>query len=360
MKINRIIYDMSVAGATRAGVYVFAVNLLKALRVSNTSHEIVIFSNPFSTINKKGVFRKFTSLLRLLFNELIYFKGSGRDFYFFPSHELPFSIILTGKHYGVTIHDLYTWKNRGDTTLFAIIKLKILPFILSRAEVIFTVSRFSKDEIVEVFNIDDQKVHIIPNALNENFKNVTDRHLPYTQLDGEEYILNVGSLEPRKNISFLLEVFLYIKEHFPERRKLKLVLTGGESWKVNTLMERIRNCKFHQDIFILGNVDDNVLPSLYRNASVMVFPSKAEGFGIPVIEALSQGTPVVVNNNTALSEFAEYGATILNSFNIDEWGFTINSIITKHVRVPNNTITNILNKYDWNTSANALLDILKQ
>ncbi len=348
---NKIIYDLSTAGATRAGVYVFASNLFKALKRLDVKNEIITFNNPFSTVNKKGLFRKINSLFRLLFNELIIFKGSSEDFFFFPVPEVPFSILLWKRKYGVTIHDLYAWNNRSATTSFAQIKLKILPMIIDRAEIIFTVSEFSKNEIVECFHINENKIKVIHNGLNINFTVPTNQNSPFEILEGKRYLLNVGSLEPRKNIQFLVELFIYIKDNCVEHKDFKLVLTGGESWKINDVMEKIKTCKYKNDIHILGSIEDKDLPALYKQAQAMVFPSTAEGFGIPVIESLSQGTPVVINNNTALTEFKEYGAMVLDNYDMDVWSKVINDIVENKTKVKKENIANLKNKYNWESSA---------
>ncbi len=353
---NKIVYDLSIAGATRAGVYVFAFNLFKELKKSDIKKEVVAFNNPFSAVNKKGLFRKINTLLRLLFNELIIFKGSSNDFFFFPAPEVPFSILLRKRKYGVTIHDLYTWKNRSSTTFFAKLKLKIMPMMIDRAEMIFTVSEFSKNEIIECFHIGEDKIKVIPNGLNINFSMSSNQKIPFEILKDKQYLLNVGSLEPRKNIQFLIKLFIYIKDNFVEQKDLKLVLTGGESWNSSDLIHNITTCKYRNDIHILGSIDDADLPFLYRYAQAMVFPSKAEGFGIPVIESLSQRTPVVVNNNTALSEFKEYGVIVIDNYDMEVWSTVINDIVKNKTRIKKENIGNLKGKYNWESSAKSFLE----
>jgi glycosyltransferase involved in cell wall biosynthesis len=359
MKKKKIIYDLSIKGATRAGAYVFALNLFNALKSLDTQSYIIAFNNPFSTVNKKGLYRKIHSLLRLLFSESIYFKGGRDDFFIFPAPEVPLSMIFSTKKYAVAIHDLYAWKNRTDTTFFARLRFKILPILISKAEMILTISEFSKKEIIEIFNVDEKKIQIVKIGLDPIYLISDTRKFLPSNLSETNYLLNVGTLEPRKNIEFLIEIFEEVRNTLhPSINGLKLVLTGGESWNNEIIFDKINKSKYKNDIIILGSVDNSLLPSLYKNALAMVFPSKAEGFGIPVIEALSQGTPVFIQNNTALSEFSPYGTIVLDDFGVATWVDKMIDIIDKKYRVNSEYISQVKYQFNWENSALRLIDKL--
>ena len=138
--------------------------------------------------------------------------------------------------------------------------------------------------------------------------------LPIKSIKGisipEKYFLHVGNFSANKNLCFLVEVYEQFRNMTGQDGKdYKLILTGGQ-YMVNfhiPVLEKIRNSPYVSDIIILGKVNGKDLPSLYKNATTFVFPSKFEGFGIPVIEALSQGTPALVNANTSLTQFGDFG-----------------------------------------------------
>jgi len=216
-----------------------------------------------------------------------------------------------------------------------------------------TVSDYSKREIVECLKVNPKKIFVLRNGLGSSFvnaNNVIDNEF----MKKEKYILNVGSIEPRKNIKFLLEVFFTLKK-IQSNIDLKLVLTGAESWASSDVFSLIKNSEFFSDILLLGHIDDVKLPPLYRNARAMVFPSIAEGFGIPVVESLSQGTPVIVNNNTSLGCFKSYGATVLNNFDVNDWSIKLDEIIRNFSRVSERDIQNVKKSFSWKVSAKKLV-----
>jgi glycosyltransferase involved in cell wall biosynthesis len=356
---KKIIYDLSIAGATRAGVFVFAKKLNDEI-LKNSNFSILNFRNPFSSLKKSGLKRKINSLLRLLYLELIVLFGNKDDIYFFPAPEVPLFAIILKKKYIVTIHDLYAWKNSKETTSFAKFKNMLLPIITNNAYKICTVSKYSKIEINHNLNIDSNKIFIVHNGLDNSFID-NQYNTSIDLLDGIDYILNVGSLEPRKNIVFLISVFEKLKEtlKLSSVEKLKLVLTGSESWNNSEISQRINNSIYKNDILILDHVSQNELPLLYKNASAMIFPSKAEGFGIPVIESLSQGTPVIVNKNTALQDFDQYGAIVINNYDISIWTNVIKNIIHKNKRIEFKLTRKVIKDFSWEQSAHNFIEELK-
>jgi len=353
-KNKNIIFDMSIEGATRAGVYVFAYNIQKELS-KQTKISVDTFKNPFSSIGKNGIIRKINSLLRLLYMEFIIFKGNKNDIFFFPAPEVPFLFLLFKKKYIIVIHDIFAWKNQNETTFFARLKNKLLPLIAKKAYLIGTVSEFSKMDIVTKFQIKSDKILVLANGLDNNFKSDTEIK-PLKRLANTNYILNVSSFEPRKNIIFLIDIFEYIKDKY--NNNLKLVLTGGESWSSSKIFSKIANSKYKDEILILGNIPDESLPWLYKNAKIMVFPSKEEGFGIPVIESLSQKTPVIVHKNSALEIFEDYGVIVVNNYNISLWSDMIIDVINKNYRISDFFQNKVIETFSWKKSADTIIDRL--
>ena len=359
---NKIVYDLSIVGATRAGAYVFAKSLHDSLK---QIQPLVTYYNPFHSYSKKGINRKIHSLMRMIYMEFIVFSGKKRDIYFFPAPEVPFSVIFLKRTYIVTIYDLYAWNNKKESTYFAKIKNKFLPYIAKNAKSICTISEFSKQEISSLLNIEEESIFVVNLGLDKVFtekikiKNKNKNKNKISDLITGKYILNVGSLEPRKNIVYLIEVFEKIKEKLYANQidtDLQLVLTGSESWNNKQILQKLQTSIYKNDIVILGHVRQDDLPLLYKNASAMVFPSKAEGFGLPVIESLSQGTPVIVNANTSLTFFEQYGARVMKHFDVDKWCNEIFNIIVKSNRIDNNDVHKTLSDFSWEKTASDLLN----
>jgi glycosyltransferase involved in cell wall biosynthesis len=121
------------------------------------------------------------------------------------------------------------------------------------------------------------------------------------------YLLYVGAIQPRKNLVRLIEAFEKFKEENRESdwSDLKLVFVGEEAWKAESTIEKFEKSEFTEDIILTGRADFQDLAVLYNQAEIFIYPSMYEGFGIPILEAMASGTPVIVANNSSLVEIGE-------------------------------------------------------
>ena len=205
--------------------------------------------------------------------------------------------------------ELIGWSDRFFLALF-------IPQSLRRADLIITPSQFTKDEIIKYYPGASEKIVVIPNALGEEFlhtvpMNAADDqalknkyHLP------ERFILYVGTLQPRKNIPFLVEAFANLRTHLRETGKdaedLGLVLVGNRDahHTDRRIAPVIATHHLEKEVFFPGFIDPDDLPHLIGLADMFVFPSLYEGFGIPLLEAMSQGVPIVAADIPSLREVA--------------------------------------------------------
>lgn len=167
---------------------------------------------------------------------------------------------------------------------------------------IIAVSNQTKNDIIELFNIPQEKISVIYLGVDEVFNreySYEEDTLKKYNID-KEYILSVCTFEPRKNITRILDTYEKFREN--NKEDIKLVLTGGKGWKYTDIFNKINLNKYNKDIIITGYVSNEELAILYKNSLVFVYPSLYEGFGLPVLEAMACGTAVITSNTTSLPE----------------------------------------------------------
>ena len=191
----------------------------------------------------------------------------------------------------------------------------LLPLLLRRARKIITVSQFSKRHICTHAPVESGEVEVIYNGVNhDQFYPVSERRVKETrdQLDlPEHYLLALGALEPRKNFGRLLRAWERAERQLSD--ECFLVLAGGSVRVLKDVSLRTRS----ERVKVLGYVADEHLAPLYSGAAAFAYPSLLEGFGLPVLEAMACGTPVVTSNVTSLPEVAGEAAVLVDPFDVD-------------------------------------------
>jgi glycosyltransferase involved in cell wall biosynthesis len=157
---------------------------------------------------------------------------------------------------------------------------------------VLTVSEFTKNDIVDCYDVAPDKVVVTPNGVDACFTPDGPRY------DGPPFLLFVGALQPRKNPVLMLEGFARLDTD------LRLLMVGPEKHGVGDVHDAVTRLGLTERVEFLGHVEQATLASLYRTTECFVFPSSYEGFGLPVLEAMASGTPVVTSNVTSLPEIA--------------------------------------------------------
>lgn len=195
------------------------------------------------------------------------------------------------------------------------------PAAVARADLLIAVSKETKRDILKFLPVPEAKVKVIYNGVDERFRPVSDPALRAAVADRyrlpERFILMVGSIQPRKNIDGVLLAMASLVKNgssFP----WKLVLAGGGGWKNEGLAGRIRDLGLTDRVHFTGYVADEDLPVLYSLADLFVFPSLYEGFGLPVVEAMACGVPVVTSDSSCLPEVAGDAAVLVNPHDIED------------------------------------------
>lgn len=181
---------------------------------------------------------------------------------------------------------------------------KFLPRAMETASEIIVDSRFVKDEVVNHFGVDPRKVHAIHLGVGENYAPRSAEEvgivLARFGLSAKSYIFAVGTLEPRKNLIQAIDAYVGLPEAI--RKATPLVIAGMKGWLSGQIEARIRKHEDRGEVRWLGYVPAETLPMLYSGASMLVYPSLYEGFGLPVLEAMASGIPVITSNRASLPE----------------------------------------------------------
>jgi glycosyltransferase involved in cell wall biosynthesis len=190
-----------------------------------------------------------------------------------------------------------------------------------RADKIITISQFSKNEIIRYLNIDPEKIVIIPCGVDteiyhplKDVKLVEDIKKKYNV--EAQYFLYLGTLEPRKNIERLIKAYKILKVKYPNAPKL--VLAGGRGWLYKSIFEEIHTQKLENDVISLGYIPTEDIVPLYCGAIAFLFPSLYEGFGLPPLEAMACGVPVLTSNTSSLPEVVGDAALTVDPMKIEE------------------------------------------
>jgi glycosyltransferase involved in cell wall biosynthesis len=183
-----------------------------------------------------------------------------------------------------------------------------------RADAILTVSEASKRDILRFFDLPAEKVVVVHNAIDERFWIVPDdthvaRVRERYQLE-RGFVLYAGNIKPHKNLERLIDAFAEVRQG--DFEELKLLIIGDEISKLPALRRAVHRHHLHKHVRFLGYVSDETLAILYRLAAVFVFPSLYEGFGLPPLEAMASGTPVVTSNVAALPEVTGDAAVLVD------------------------------------------------
>lgn len=315
--------------------------------------------------NRSGMGNYTYNLVRELIKldrESYYFVGDFRDQSLFPDDhhfslglphsDIPFSnrlLALDGyaRDYDLLYSPYYPIPERrtfkGVLNLMDLIPLRHPEFFLSNTlydihirkcvesiDHIVAISEATKSDAIHFFQLDPNKISVIYPGLDPTFLNVSavsgnDKFLLNDLKITGSYILSVCTLEPRKNLIRVLEAYKQLR--LQKRDELYLVLVGGLGWKYQSLLEQIENHPFKDYIILTGYVPENVLPVLYRNAEVFVYPSLYEGFGLPILEAMACGVPVVTSNLSSLPEVGGTAATYCDPYAVESIADGIQSIL---------------------------------
>jgi glycosyltransferase involved in cell wall biosynthesis len=228
--------------------------------------------------------------------------------------------------YVVTVHDLLDHMYRANTTseLKRSMHFLLTKRVLQQAARIFAVSHFSKKDTENYFKVPGDKIEVIYNALDDRFRqgHATEKD---RQLIAQRYQVNypfllyAGRISPHKNVVRIIEAFSLLKNQLLEESRftdLRLIIIGDEVSRHPDLRRAVIRSHMQNDVRFLGFVDIEILRIFYDQAKIFVFPSLYEGFGLPPLEAMAHGTPVVTSNTSSIPEVVGNAAVMVNPENV--------------------------------------------
>ena len=262
------------------------------------------------------------------------------------------------------IHDI-NFVHRPDDLPWLIAKYYnfFFPRFARIAKRIATVSFYSKEDIARSFKISYDKIDVVYDGINQIFEPLLEKEkikIRKKITGGSEYFLFVGALHPRKNVSGLLNAFDAFKSE--TSNDIKMVIVGGEMHKTGDIFETYENMKFKNEVVFTGRVPTSDLHDIFGAALALTFVPFFEGFGIPIIEAMTAGVPVICSNTTSIPEVGGNAVVYADPMKIDQ-------ITNAMIRLANDKdLRNELiekgfeqkNKFSWDETAHLLWQSVKR
>lgn len=285
----------------------------------------------------------------------IEFKGFKADVLHCPDYLIPPTF---NKNIILTIHDLSFY--RFPEFNFEWFNNKYRKIVLKnaqRAKKIIADSHSTSEDIINLMNINPEKIEVIYMAADKKFRKLNPGELKKNVSEkygiSKNFILSVGTIEPRKNFKTLILAFNLFKKSFKDSKDYNLVIAGKTGWKSEETFEELKKSTYRNEIIFTGEVTDDDLLQLYNQASLFVYSSIFEGFGLPVLEAMSCGLPVIATSTSSIPEIYPNTDFLLSPFDEQEMAQKINLVLTDE-KIRNNLIKfSIENakKFNWEKTA---------
>ncbi len=361
--VPRFGYNKDTGLPNRVGSSVYCFELLTNLAKldKENNYEIYMPQSPTNDLPKATdkwrytvlPSRKMWTITSLSLNLL---KNRSLDVFFTPTHYLP---IFSPKKSVVSILDVsYIYFPQLFKKKDLIQLKKWTKYSARKSEKILTISESSKSDIIKEYGVSGNKIEVIYPGINTSLP--VNNKLKMEDLEKKfgiknKYILFVGTLQPRKNIERLIEAYSKIETD------VSLVIVGRRGWQFEEILNAPEKYNVKDKVLFLENVSDEDLPAIYRNAEFFILPSLYEGFGIPVLEAMSYETPVITSNVSSLPEVGGDAALYVDPNDADDIANKMKKLLGD-----NNLKKQLIEKgkkqvekFSWEKSARQTLEVLE-
>lgn len=282
------------------------------------------------------------------------------DLLFVPYFSAP--VMFPGKKVMV-VHDLvaHSFAQHYSQTALAYWKY-LLPFSAKRADHIITISENTKKDLIKEINIPAEKITVTHLAVNKTYQVLRDEEwiniiLEKFNLENNKFILSVSTLEPRKNYLRLIKAFAQSK-----RQDEKLVIVGKKGWGYQEVFELVKKMNLKGAVIFLDYVKDKELLALYNTCKFFVMPSLYEGFGLPPLEAMACGAPVIVSNRSSLPEVVGEAALLVDPYSVEDLQEKINILLRRRdirKELEKKSIVQA-QRFSWEQTARKTYQVFKQ
>ena len=321
------------------GIGTYVRNLLRQLGRQDTVNEYVVYcrASDCDTVEELGP--RFRAIVETAgaysiaeqFALPIDLRRDGAELFHAPHYVLP---VLTPCRSVVTIHDCIhlRFPQYLPSTLGYAYARGQMWTATHRAARVITVSEASKRDILRYFRVPESRIDVIYNAIDDRFwqeppaDEVARVRERYRLTD--PFVLYAGNIKPHKNLERLIEAFHVMRQTSPDLVNVQLLIIGDEISKYATLRRAVHRHKLHKHVRFFGFVSDQTLAALYRLADVFVFPSLYEGFGLPPLEAMASGTPVIASNVSSLPEVVGNAAVMIDPYEPDAIADAMRRVLT--------------------------------
>ncbi len=362
--VPRFGYNKDTGLPNRVGSSLYCFELLKNLEKidKKNTYEIYLPQIPTNDLPKSSEnwkykvlpSRKMWTLTSLSF-ELM--KNRSLDVFFTPSHYLP---LFAPKKSVVSILDVsYIYFPELFKKKDLIQLKKWTEYSANKSRKILTISSSSKSDIINEYRVSEDKVEVIYPGINTSLG--TGNTLKMEDIEKKfgiksKYILFVGTIQPRKNIKRLIEAYSKIDT------EVSLVIVGRRGWQYEEILNAPEAFGVKEKVNFLENVSDEDLPSLYKNAEFFILPSLYEGFGIPVLEAMNYGIPVITSKVSSLPEVGGDAALYIDPENVSDIASKMEKLLKDNdlrqelIRKGKKQ----MEKFSWENSATQTLKVLEE
>lgn len=376
MTLPRIGFDATAAFTQGGGIGRYTRELLKALLESNQayrfrifsaapSHEIAVpqsdFSGPQAQLRLLPLSPKWLYRIwyRLRLPVPVQLFTGGIDLFHSPDFVLP--PVLGNVPTLLTVHDL-SFAHFPETFTPALVNYlnRVVPWSVARAGHILADSESTKRDLLTLYGTPEEKISVLYSGVDANFQPVHDPEAldqvrERYSIGQAPFLFTVGTLQPRKNIQMLIRAFKPIAL----RSNYKLVIAGGKGWLYQQLLPEAQRQDLADRVHFIGFVDDADLPALYSAARVFVFPSIYEGFGLPILEAMACGTPVIASDASSLPEVTGEAGILLRPDDEAAWSRVMGELMEDSALRAKLREAGFrqARRFDWHRSAARLLEI---
>lgn len=317
----------ALASPVRSGVEHYVINLIRALAVLDDRPEIIVYTDrPITDPSLASVFAADTLRLCVLQARRGWLRAAlpwrlWRDrveLVHLPSTILPPLLPCPAV---VTVHDL-AWVHYPELYDSADLRMQtqVVPRSIRRAAHVITISQATAADVREQLGLPPESITAIPLGVSPNFSPegpaLAPEAFPGAARLGDGYLLHTGGFHPRKNLLRLLEAYRLLLDRGVT---LPLVIAGAASEPLlQPVQAKIAGLHLENDVILAGQVGEDLLPSMYRSAKIVIYPSLHEGFGLPILEAMASGVPVVTSNRSSMAEVAGEAALLVDPTNTNE------------------------------------------